>query len=405
MRLDHHNAGMASAAAPTATPPRPPPSVDGKLPVTILTGFLGSGKTTLLNYILKGKHGWKIAVIENEYGDVGIDDELVSRQFQSTEEIFEMNNGCICCTVRGDLIRIVGKLIRRKTPLDAIVIETTGLADPGPVAQSFFMDETIKAKTRLDGIVTVVDAKHIVQHLDEEKEAGTVNEAIQQIAFADFILINKTDLVSPATVATVRTRCRAINRVAEMEDTVRSECDLAKVLGISSFNLDRVLEIDPEFLMAEEEEAHSHDHGHEHTGDDCTDASHDHAAHAHDDGAAAAADGAAAPAPTKKHKHKHDTSVSSVGFILPGECNMSALNAWMGTLLQDKGADLYRMKGVLAVQGMENKYVFHGVHMTFDGSAHEVCWKADEEKVNKLVFIGKDLDKAKLIADFKEILV
>lgn len=409
---------MAAAASIASIPPTPPS--DGKLPVTILTGFLGSGKTTLLNYILKGKHGWKIAVIENEYGDVGIDDELVTRQFQSTEEIFEMNNGCVCCTVRGDLIRIVGKLIRRKTKLDAIVIECTGLADPGPVAQSFFMDETIKAKTRLDGIISVVDAKHIVQHLDEVKEEGAVNEAIQQIAFADYILINKTDLVTPAVVAQVRDRCRAINRVAEMENTVRAECDLSKVLGISSFNLDKVLEIDPEFLLATEEDAaaHSHDHahGHEHTGDGCTDPSHaaeEGAAHGdrdHDhtgDGCTDASHAAEEGGPAKKTKkaHKHDTSVTSVGIVMEGECKMSALNAWMGTLLQEKGGDIYRMKGVLAVQGMASKYVFHGVHMTFDGSPHEVQWKSGEVKVNKLVFIGKDLDKAQLTADFKAILV
>ena len=405
---------MAAAVASAVSPPVPP--ADGKLPVTILTGFLGSGKTTLLNHILKGKHGWKIAVIENEYGDVGIDDELVTRQFQTTEEIFEMNNGCVCCTVRGDLIRIVGKLIRRKTKLDAIVIECTGLADPGPVAQSFFMDETIKAKTRLDGIISVVDAKHIVQHLDEVKEEGAVNEAIQQIAFADYILINKTDLVTPAVVAQVRERCRAINRVAEMEDTVRAECDLSKILGISSFNLDKVLEIDPEFLMATEEDAaHSHEHAHAH-GDDCDDADCTDPAHgdAHDHGHEHTGDDCADPShaaeeggPAKKTKkqHKHDSSVSSVGFVMEGECNMSGLNAWMGTLLQDKGADIYRMKGVLAVQGMASKYVFHGVHMTFDGSPHEVQWKTGEVKTNKLVFIGKDLDKSQLMADFTAILV
>ncbi|MEW5316345.1 MAG: hypothetical protein WDW38_007724 [Sanguina aurantia] len=215
-----------------------------KVPITVVTGFLGSGKTTLVNHILTGKHGKKIAVIENEFGEVGIDDALV---METREEIFEMNNGCICCTVRGDLIRILNKLLKRKQMFDAILIETTGLADPAPVIQTFFMDEEIKEACVLDAVLTVVDTKHIMQHLDEEKPGDVVNEAVQQIAYADKILLNKLDLVTEDEKLAVIRRIKFINKPVQIIECQQSEAPLDLILGINAFNLERMLELDPEF--------------------------------------------------------------------------------------------------------------------------------------------------------------
>ena len=212
------------------------------IPVTVLTGFLGAGKTTLLNRILTEQHGQKIAVIENEFGEVGVDNQLVIR---AEEELFEMNNGCICCTVRGDLIRILNRLAKRKDPLDAILIETTGLADPGPVAQTFFTDADLREKFRLDAIVTLVDAKHLVQHIDNAPEAK------EQIAFADVILLNKTDLVAPADLDALEARIRGMNAFAKLHRTQNADVPLAHVLNLGGFNLDRALEVDPQFLEPE----------------------------------------------------------------------------------------------------------------------------------------------------------
>ena len=212
------------------------------IPVTVLTGFLGAGKTTLLNRILTEQHGRKIAVIENEFGEVGVDNQLV---IQSEEELFEMNNGCICCTVRGDLIRILNRLAKRKDPLDAVLIETTGLADPGPVAQTFFTDADLRAQFRLDAIVTLVDAKHLAQHIDDAPEAK------EQIAFADVILLNKTDLVGPAELDALEARIRAMNAVAKVHRTQNAAVPLDRVLGVGGFNLGRALDVDPQFLEPE----------------------------------------------------------------------------------------------------------------------------------------------------------
>ncbi|KAL4434344.1 hypothetical protein ABPG75_000785 [Micractinium tetrahymenae] len=220
-------------------------AADQKVPVSVVTGFLGSGKTTLINHILTGEHGKKVAVIENEYGEVGVDDALV---MDTKEEIFEMNNGCICCTVRGDLIRILTKLLKRKNKFDHILIETTGLADPAPVAQTFFVDEDLKHALRLDAIITVVDSKHILLHLDEVKPDGVVNESIQQVAFADKILLNKTDLVSEEEKKHVIRRIKSINKTSEIIECRHSQVDLGRILGLQSFDLEKILSMDPEFL-------------------------------------------------------------------------------------------------------------------------------------------------------------
>ncbi|SBW22556.1 CobW family GTP-binding protein [Protofrankia symbiont of Coriaria ruscifolia] len=316
-------------------------TIAAKVPVTVLTGFLGSGKTTLLNRILTEEHGKRIAVIENEFGEVGVDDALV---VDAEEEIFEMNNGCICCTVRGDLIRILGTLMRRRDRFDHILVETTGLADPAPVAQTFFVDDEIAGQLRLDAIVTLVDARHLVQHLDDDKPDGVENEAVEQIAFADRIVLNKTDLVDEAELDDVIDRIRAINRVAEILPAQHAKVDLDKVLDVGAFDLGRTLEVDPAFLTDSE--------------------------------------------------HQHDLTVTSVGIELAGDLSVPKLNDWLGELLATKGTDIFRSKGILAVGGQDNRYVFQGVHMLFEGTDGQPWGEAP--RISRLVFIGRNLDRGAL---------
>jgi G3E family GTPase len=332
------------------TTPASPEPRDERVPVTVLTGFLGSGKTTLLNRILTEHHGMRIAVIENEFGEVGIDDALV---LDSEEEIFEMNNGCICCTVRGDLIRILGALMRRREKFDHILIETTGLADPAPVAQTFFMDDEIAAQLRLDAIVTLVDAAHVLQHLDEVKPEGVENEAVEQLAFADRVVLNKTDLADEATIAEVEARIRSINAPVEILRAQHARIDLRQVLDVGAFDLQRVLADDPSFLTETE--------------------------------------------------HQHDTTVTSVGIELEGELDDNRLNAWLGHLLRTKGVDIFRSKGILALAGEPKQYVFQGVHMLLDGTLGRE-WRDDEPRGNKLVFIGRNLDREALERGFADCL-
>ncbi|MBO0680825.1 GTP-binding protein [Mycolicibacterium sp. S2-37] len=326
-------------------------TTDDRVPVTVITGFLGSGKTTLVNRILTENHGRRIAVIENEFGEVGIDDALV---LDAEEEIFEMNNGCICCTVRGDLIRILGALMRRRDRFDQILIETTGLADPAPVAQTFFVDDEIRDRLRLDAIVTVVDAAHVLDHLDEVKPDGVENEAVEQVAFADRMLLNKIDLVDDERLATVERRLRGINRGAEIVRTQSAKVDLDRVLDIGAFDLQRVLTDDPAFLEQDD--------------------------------------------------HLHDQTVTSVGFQFDGDVDVEKLNEWLGELLSSKGVDIFRSKGILALSGEQRQYVFQGVHMLFDGTEGRP-WREAEARTNRLVFIGRNLDRGELETAFRACLV
>lgn len=315
-----------------------------RCPTTVLTGFLGSGKTTLLNRILSGKAGRKVAVIINEFGDISIDHQLV---VSADEEIIELNNGCLCCNVRGDLIRSVADIYARYDTIDHMVIETTGLADPGPIIQSFIVDDRMQSRLMLDAVVTTVDCRHIWQQLSS-------HEAEEQIAFADVILLNKTDLVDAAEVERVAAKVRAMNRYARIHRTTQSEVDLSAILGVGAFDLQNILSVEPSFLEEED--------------------------------------------------HEHDEEVGSISLNRPGVVDSGRFNKWMFDLVQAKGPDLFRMKGILDMDAEPRRFVFQGVHMTTEGRPGKP-WKSEEQRHNELVFIGRNLDQQVIEQGFESCLV
>jgi len=331
-----------------------------KTPFTIVTGFLGAGKTTLINYILTQQREKRICVIENEFGEINIDEKLVSENMASKEDLIQMDNGCACCSIRGDLVRTLGSLVEKRTQFDAIMLETTGLADPAPIIATLKSNQWIDDNFLIDAVVCLASAKHVQAHLDEVKPDGAVNEAVQQIAFSDKILLNKVDLVTPEELAKIRGTITSINAFADIIECERSVVDLGKIIGISSFNLERCTTLDPVLFGDAEGETKVHDL----------------------------------------------SMVSSCGISVEGFLDVPKFNMFMAELLQARAADLYRTKGVLSFAGQgAQKFVFQGVHEQIDFGPAQTEWGKDEPRVSKLVFIGRNLDRKYLTDKVTDCLV
>lgn len=327
-------------------------------PITVVTGFLGAGKTTLVNYILKEQKDWKICVLENEFGEVAIDDGLVAESLDAPEDLITMDNGCVCCSVRGDLVRTLGSLAKRRKNFDAILLETTGLADPAPIVYTIQTNPKMSDNYRIDSIVSLADCKHLAAHLDEKKPDDSVNEALQQIAFSDKILLNKVDLVTSEEKDALKARIKNINNFATIIETERSRAPLERILNVSAFSMESILKYDPGFFDDEDD----------------------------------------------KKIHNLEL-VSSVGVKFEGNLHAQYFNMFMMDLLRERASDLYRTKGVLSFHGQgATKFVFQGVHDQINFGPAKNPWEEGETRINKFVFIGKNLDRKELTEGLMECL-
>ncbi|KAJ3707084.1 hypothetical protein LUZ61_010789 [Rhynchospora tenuis] len=371
-RFSSHGArSMVSSSIPllnTADAASSALPLDTRVPATVSTGFLGSGKTTLLNHILTSQHGKRIAVIENEFGEVGIDSSLVASHSSVAEDIVMVNNGCLCCTVRGDLVKMLLKLVKeKKDKFDHIVIETTGLAKPSPVIETFCSDELVSQYVKLDGVVTLVDCKHAMRHLNEVKPRWVVNEAVEQVAYADRIILNKVDLVNDVELDTLTRKIEHINGIAHIKRAKFGNVDMDFVLGVGGYDLNRI-DSEVHFESCHKEYQHCNDeHGNHHQ---------------------------------HHHEHKHDAAVTSVNIVSEGILDLDEVNDWLERLVDEKGEDLYRIKGVISVNDSTGRFVLQGVHSMLEGCPGKP-WGPNEKRINKLVFIGRNLDETSLRKAFK----